>query len=170
MTSKATFINDTSYVGGKTRWGTGEARFTVVEVLSSEGIRSNRFLPGDQIVVRLEYEAKKKLYSPTFWVGVMNKDEIKIFGTYYNKKRVGEYSIFDKGTLSCVIDSSPMRPGAYYVMAGIYGEFGDLAIDRIGRAAEFEIEPMNGNESDNYNGYGADGTVNLSHRWEIGTE
>ncbi|MCX5815337.1 MAG: ABC transporter ATP-binding protein [Proteobacteria bacterium] len=165
MTSKSTFINDTSYVGGKTRWGTGEVRFTAVEVLNSEGVRSNRFQPGDKIVVKLEYEADKKIYSPTFWVGLMNKDEIKVFGTYYNKNRVGEYSIDNRGSLSCVIDSLPMRPGVYYVMAGIYGEFGDLAIDRIGRAAEFEIEPMNGNDYDNYNGYGADGAVNLSHQW-----
>ncbi len=167
MTSKSTFINDTSYVGGKTRWGTSEARFTKVEVLNAEGIRSNRFLPGDKIVVRLEYEAYQKIDSPTFWIGLMNKDEIKVFGTYYNKNRVGEYSINGKGSLSCVIDSLPIRPGAYYVMVGIYGEFGDLAIDRIGRAAEFEIEPVNGNEFDDYNGYGAEGAVNLPHQWEL---
>ena len=165
MTSKSTFINDVKYCGGTTRWGTGEARFTKVEVLNAKGVRVNRFLPGDKIIVRLEYEANKKIDSPTFWVGLMNKDGIEIFGTLYNKNRVGEYSINDKGSLSCVIDSVPMRPGAYYVMVGIYGEFGDLAIDRIGRAAEFEIEPMHGNEYENYNGYGGEGAVNLSHQW-----
>ncbi len=165
MTTKSTFINDTSYVGGKTRWGTGEARFTKVEVLNAKGVRVDRIHAGDKIVVRLEYEAFQKIDSPTFWIGLMNKDEIKVFGTYYNKNRVGEYAVNGKGSLSCVIDSLPMRPGPYYVMAGIYGDIGDLAIDRIGRVAEFKIESMNGNEYDDYNGYGAEGAVNLPHRW-----
>lgn len=165
MTSKSQFVHDTSYKDGKTRWGTGEARFTNVEVLNSEGTRADSFIPGDEITVRLEYNANKRIDSPVFWVGIINDDEVKVFGTYYNKERVGEYFIKGKGALNCTIDSRLMRPGNYYIMVGIYGEMGDLAIDRIGRAKVLKIK--NTKESFNaYNNYGAPGIVNFRHKWE----
>ena len=167
MTSKSTFVNDTSYVSDKTRWGTGEARFTNIGVFNSEGKRTHSFTPGDEIVIKLDFEAYKRLDCPIFWVGLFNTDEVKVFGTYYNKKRAGEYSVEDKGHLSCSINSLSLKPGIYYVMVGIYGEVGDLAIDRIGRAEEFEIEFKYRDDLKQYHGYGAEGVVNLPHQWEF---
>lgn len=167
MTSRSEFVNDTSYVGGKTRWGTGEARFTDIEVLNTKNEKADQFTAGDEIIVRLEYESYKKINSPVFWVGIFNEEEIKVFGTYYNKERVGKYSIEGKGKLICTIDSFLMRPGNYYVMVGIYGEIGSLAIDRIGRASVFKVNSSNKKEEyEKYYGYGAQGTVNFPHEWD----
>jgi len=166
MTSKSQFVQDTSYVGGKTRWGTGEARFTNVELLNSEGKRADIFVPGDEITVRLEYEANKRIDSPVFWVGIINDDEVKVFGSYYNKERVGEYLIKGKGALNCMLDSCLMRPGNYYVMVGIYGEVGDLAIDRIGKACTITILDKKKKGFEKYYGYGAQGLINIPNRWE----
>lgn len=169
MASKSQFVNDISYVGGKTRWGTGEARFTSVKVLNSKGAEVDSFTPGDKVTIRLEYEAYKEIVSPVFWVGLFNEDEVRIFGSYCNKERVGEYSINGKGKLECVIDSLLMRPGNYYVMVGIYGEVGNLAIDRIGRACVFTVIHRNDSTFEKYNGYGALGVVNFQHTWRKGT-
>lgn len=166
MTSKSQFVNDISYVGGETRWGTGEAKFTKVEVLNSKGVESDSFTPGDEITVRLDYEAYKAIDSPVFWVGLFNEDKVRVFGTYYNKERVGEYSIDYKGVLSCSIDTHLMRPGNYYVMIGIYGEVGNLAIDRIGRAATFKISDEKVDGFQKYDGYGAPAVINLPHEWK----
>jgi len=166
MNSKSEFSGDTSYAGGKTRWGTGEARFTNVEVLNSESKKADIFAPGDEITVRLEYEANKRIDSPVFWIGIINDDEIKVFGSYYNKERVGKYFIKGKGALNCTIDSLLMRPGNYYIMVGIYGELGDLAIDRIGRACTFTIRDEKVDGFEKYYGCGAPGIVNFSHIWE----
>ena len=119
--------------------------------------------PGDEVTIRLEYEAYKRFDSPVFWIGIINSDEIKIFGSYYNKDRVGKYSVNGQGVLSCSIDTHLMRPGVYYVMVGIYGALGDLAIDRIGRAAVFRINNVKIDGFDSYDGYGAPGVVNLPH-------
>jgi lipopolysaccharide transport system ATP-binding protein len=165
MTSKTQFVQDTSYIDGKTRWGTGEVRFTNVELLNSEGKRTNIFAPGDEITVRLEYKANKRINSPVFWVGIINDNEVKVFGSYYNKERVGEYFIKGKGALNCKIDSRLMRPGSYYVMAGIYGEVGNLAIDRIGRACTFTIRDEKVGDFERLYGYGAPGVINIRHEW-----
>jgi len=166
MTSKSQFIQDTSYKDGKTRWGTGEARFTNVDLLNSKGEKANKFAPGDEITVRLEYKADKRIDSPVFWVGIVNDDEVRVFGTFYNKERVGEYSIKGEGTLDCTIDPSLMRPGNYNIMVGIYGVVGDLAIDRIGRVAVFIINDDRLARVEKNHGYGAEGVINLPHQWK----
>jgi len=164
MTSKSQFVQDTSYIGGKTHWGTGEARFTNVELLNSEGKKADIFVPGDEITVRLEYKANKRIDSPVFWIGIINDDEVKVFGSHYNKERVGEYIIKEKGALNCTIDTRLLRPGNYYVMVGVYGEFG-LAYDRIGRACTMTIMYKKKKGYEKYYGYGAPGIVNLPHKW-----
>ncbi|MGR3303194.1 MAG: Wzt carbohydrate-binding domain-containing protein [Candidatus Scalindua sp.] len=165
MTSKSEFPGDTSYTDGKTRWGTGEARFTNIMVLNSKGVEAESFAPGDEITVRLEYEAYKEIDSPVFWVGLFNEDAVKVFGTYYNKDRVGKYSVNGQGVLSCSIDTHLMRPGTYYVMIGVYGEVGDIPFDRIGRAGVFRINNVKIDGFESYYGYGAPGVVNLPHQW-----
>lgn len=165
MTSKSQFSGDTSYIHGETRWGTGEARFTNIEVLNSKNKKVELFTPGEEVTIRLEYVAYKKIDCPVFWVGLFNDEEVRIFGTHYNKSRVGKYSINAKGVLVCSIDTFLMRPGVYYVMVGIFGEVGNLAIDRIGRAAVFRINDERIVGFEKYHGYGAPGYVNLLHRW-----
>lgn len=166
MSSKSQFVNDITYVDGKTRWGTGEARFIDIKVLNQEGESKNSFMPGEEITIRLEYEAHKRIESPVFWVGLLNDDEVRVFGSYFNKKRIGRYSIEGKGILECKIDSLLMRPGNYYIMVGVYGEFGNLAIDRIGRAAVFRINDNKIEGFEKYHGYGAKGIINLPHQWK----
>ncbi len=166
MTSKSEFPGDTSYIGGKTRWGTGEARFTNVEVFNSKGEKSHNFITGDEITIRLEYEFYKKIDSPTIAVSIVNDDGVNIFVTYYSKDRGGKYSINGKGAINCTIDSHPMRSGIYYVIIGIYGEVGNLAIDRLGRAAVFRIKQEKNEGLEEYHTYGESGVINLSHVWK----
>jgi len=167
MTSKSQFIGDTSYKGGKTRWGTGEAKFTNVELLNSEGKKAASFVPGDEIRVKLEYEAYEKIDSPAFWVGIINDGGVTVFGSYYNKERVGEYLIDEgEGVIECTIDSTLMRPGNYSVMVGIAGELGTLMIDRIGKATEFFIKPNKPDGFEKFYNYGAPGLCNFFHEWE----
>ena len=82
MTSKSQFVNDISYVGGETRWGTGEAKFINVEVLNSKSEKTDIFNPGDEITIRLQNEAYKEIDSPVYGVGIFNEDEVKVFGSY----------------------------------------------------------------------------------------
>ena len=165
MTSKSQFVQDTSYVGGKTRWGTGEARFTKVEVLDSGGKKADSFIPGDEVIVRMVYEANNKIESPEFWVALFNDEGVKIFGTFYNRERVGKYNIKGKGTIYCNIESTQLRPGEYSVMVGIFGEIGDIAIDRIGKACIFTIRDEKVKDFEKLYGYGAPGVINIQHKW-----
>ena len=58
-----------------------------------------------------------------------------------------------------------MRPSNYYIMVGIYGNIGDLAIDRIGRACTFTIRDEKVKDFERLYGYGAPGVINIRHEW-----
>lgn len=169
MTSKSQFIHDIAYIGSKTRWGTGEARFINVEVQNINGKNIDTFSVGDKVTIKLEYEAYKKIENPVFWIGIFNNDAIEIFGSFFNKKKGGRYTIDGKGTLKCVIDTYLLKPGIYYIMAGIYGELGELAIDRIGRACTFKIKHSTDEILKGYNNFDTTGVVYLPHEWELET-
>ena len=168
MTSKFKFSGSTSYVGGKTRWGTGEARFTNIRIFDSKGHEETTFHAGDEATIQLEIETYKKLISPTIWIALFNDDEVRIFGTYYNKDRVGEYNVEGRIKTECTIELANIQAGLYHIMVGIYGDLGNIAYDRIGRAASFTISKNNTEKFEDYNGYGANkGVVNLFHKWNV---
>jgi len=168
MTSNLQYIHDDSYMGGKTRWGTGEAKFINVDTLNIMYQKVNNYSAGDKMIVRLEYEAYEKINSPEFAVALFNNDGIKIFGSFYNKNRIGEYFINGRGVLDCIIDTISLRPGSYCLAVGINVEIGSLSLDRIGRAAVFTIDSKRRKELENYDNYGASGIINMSHEWRAG--
>jgi len=167
MSSKSLFLNDLSYIEGKTRWGTGEARFTNVEVLNLKGEKETEFTAGTKVIVRLEYEAYEQIASPKFAVIVFNDKADKVFGSYYNKERMGPYFVEGCGILECVIDTISMKQGTYYVTVSFDVELGNLTFDAIGKAARFSILANNRTTKaqGGYNSYGAPGLVNMLHEW-----
>lgn len=166
MEKKTEFIHDCNYVGQKTRWGTGEVTFKKVTIQDSKGDDSDAFLVGDEMRVRLEFEAIKKIVSPILWVGIVDENENKVAGSYYNKQRVGDYELKGNGIIECTFENLLMSPGTYYLMVGIYDEHNVIAYDRIGRAHTFRIEYDHGSRFEKYHTYGAPSIVCLANRWE----
>jgi len=167
MSSKLQYVGDNSYIGGRTRWGTGEAKITNVKVLNSNGKRQDKFVIGDEINIRLEYLTNEKIDSPTFEISIFNIDETLLFCSHYNKDRVGRYSISGSGILECVFNTTAMVPGNYYVTVDIMVEFGDLSYDRIGRAAVFVINKRKVEGFDKYDGFCSLGVINMPHEWNM---
>jgi len=165
MSSTLQFI-DESYINGKTRWGTGEARFTSVEVLNSNGERQNEFTAGNEIFIRLEYTAYEKIESPIFEVTLLNDDGIRIFSSFYSEKRVGQYSINGSGIIECTINTISMQAGTYYVVADLH-QIGVISYDRIGRAAVFVINKRKVEGFDKYDGFCSLGVINMPHEWNM---
>ena len=163
MTAKSQYLN-TDKIGKSARWGTGEARCKSIEILNLDGKKTSEFIAGDLVRIRFEYEAKQKIDSPVFYIGVFNDNDDKIFGSYYNKERANPYSIKGNGVLECTIDTRLFRSGIYYVMPAISGEIGTLSMDAWMRAASFVIHKNK--LLTNYDGYGAPGIVNMPHEWK----
>jgi hypothetical protein len=140
-----------------------------VKVFNSNNQESDKFSFGEEMRIRLEFKTDRKIESPVFWIGIMNDNEIKIAGTYYNKDRIGPYMVEGKMALECIFNSLSLRPGIYHLMVGAYDEYGLIAYDRIGRAHTFKVDSDYSNGFENYKGYGADGMVDFANEWKMVT-
>jgi len=166
MSSKLQYTGDISYIGGRTRWGTGQVKITKVVLLNLNGKEQDKFAIGDKINIRLEYLANEKIDNPTFEISIFNIDETLLFCSHYNISRAGQYSIIGRGILECDLDTIAMVPGNYYVTVDIMVEIGDLSYDRIGRAAVFSIIEGEGQCLNNkYQGFSDQGVINMPHEW-----
>ena len=165
MSSKFEYTGDTSYVGSMTRWGTGEAKFERIEILSTNGRKKNEFRAGEEIIIRLEYKTYEKINSPIFRIIISNSDGIEIFSSHYSKDRVGRYSVDGRGILECLINTISMRPGNYYVTVDLVVELDGLSYDRIGRAAVFVINRRTEKGIDKYECYSPRGIIDMPHEW-----
>jgi len=167
MQQKSEFINDCKFIGQQTRWGTGEIKFKNVSLLNFNNQEVDSFSVEDEIKVKLEFETNKKIKSPTFWVGIINDDEVKVAGVYYNKERVGDYFVEGEGSLECFLKKILLRPGKYHLMVGVYDEYCSIAYDRIGKIKSFNVVSNYQDNFKKYSGYGADGVVDIENDWKF---
>ncbi len=166
MTSKSEFVHDISYVGSKTRWGTGEIRFTDVRVTNDKDKQRNSFPVGEQICIEATYESYQVIDTPVFWIGILNSEETWVTGFVLNEENVnGKIRLQGKGSIKCSFESEHLYPGSYYVVVAVFDRFKNLAFDRLGNAAEFELIDDRYNCQD-YREPHWKGAINLPHRWE----
>lgn len=64
-----------------TRWGSGEVVMKEVRILDSDGQEKTSFLNTEPIVIRIRYQAKKKLDDVVFGVAIYRNDQTYIYGT-----------------------------------------------------------------------------------------
>ncbi len=165
MTSKSQLVNDTSYVGGKTRWGSGEITIEKIELINTKGEVSNTFIRGEDIKIKINYKVQKKVEPPIFWLWISNTDEVKIVGFCYNELAKRKVCINKGGILECKFKMMDVFEGNYFLMVGIYDEISTTAYDRIGRSATFSIKYPNNEFSNNiYKGYILDFPCSWKHK------
>jgi ABC-type polysaccharide/polyol phosphate transport system ATPase subunit len=162
MTSKSKFMMDVSYKDSRTRWGTGEVRFQDIALINPEGASTRNFLSGEEIKVKLEFKAYKNILSPTFWLGLLDKDENWVSGFVFSKDNLKEkLSIEGRGCLECIFETKNLHPGTYYLTVGVFDEFGQSAYDRIGRFSKFNLA----GERESFSHTHWRGVVRLPNRW-----
>ncbi len=165
MSSQSQFIYDINYIKTRTRWGTGEAKITNVELLTSKGNRSVQFAQGEPIRIRVEYEAQREIKTPAFWVCIVNDDGVKISGTVFQQFIDEGKTIMGTGSVECRFDSKFMHPDTYHLMIGIFDKYGTLAYDRIGRSNTFQIKDNMSGERESCFSSEYSGLVGLPAQW-----
>ncbi len=168
MTSKKEFIHSISFTETETRWGTGEIVFKYIEVLNNKYENANTFFVNDTMIVRLTYNAYKPITAPVFYVGILNMDEVWITGTTLSKETLGEgFLVEGEGKLECCFENLAIQPGQYCLQVGIFGEFSDIAYDRIGGINRFTVLDRKWDTSESYRGYEWNGVARIPNRWKI---
>lgn len=126
------------------RIGTGEIRYTGIEFLCSERKPRKLYRPGDSIVIRLYFHAKRHIQKPNF--GLELYTGTGTFLTSINTWSAGlETSVLPtgEGNIELEVDSLNLMPGRYYISLWLDGV--RVHYDRLDYCATLDVE-----ESDYY--------------------
>jgi len=129
-----------------------------VEILQQDGGKSKFFKTGDKLIIRIYYEAKKKIEKPVFGVALHSQDGTHITGP--NTKAAGYQieNIEGKGYLDYVIEDLPFLSGTFLVTVGIFNNNVNLVYDFIDKGTGFKVIPA---RTDSY------GLLKLRESWRL---
>lgn len=123
-----------------TRWGTGEAQITHVELLDLNREKVEFGRTGDPLVIRMYYEAHKALSNVIFGVAVFHHQTgVHLTGT--NQRRAGSSIpvLEGAGFVEYIIDRLPLLEGTYDISVGINDWTEQREIDRWQKPLRFDV-------------------------------
>ncbi len=152
------------FTGIASRGGNGAVRFTGIEFLDAEGRPNNLVRSGDEMRVRLHFDAREEIHQPHF--GVMVYSDMGALVTTFSTWAAGlEIPALapGRGQIDFTIDSLYLMPSRYYLTLWI-SSFGGVKYDHLDHCVALDLEP-----SDPYGtGKGIErkfGVVYVTGRW-----
>lgn len=91
------------------------ARITNVAVYDGENHQKDTFALGESISVKVDFEAKQKIESPIFWVGIIRADEVLCCSSNTKEENCRVDSILGKGTIEINFGRLNLGPGIYVI-------------------------------------------------------
>jgi len=126
------------------RWTTGDVQITGVTFVNDEGVETGIFETGKPLLIRVKYEARKRLEQPIFGLALYTQGGVHLNGP--NTRFSGLEIPFVEGTghVDYRIDDLPLLAGIYDVTVAVTGkEMVDL-LDHQHRAYTFAVQPTPG--------------------------
>ncbi len=128
----------------ETRGGSGDARFTTVELVGPSGQPTEVFQPGEPIRVRATYRAFRPLERPVFRFAIRApRQGVTICAADTDASDVPDL-VDGEGVVEATFDAPPLQPGLYSVALSILGPDGIALYDSLGVAADFMVPAVGG--------------------------
>ena len=140
------------------RWGSGEVRIERAELLSGDDRPTSIFRCGEKFVVRIWYNAPRKVESPAFGISMYDQAGNRLNGPNTVWSKAAPTSIQGRGAIEYVVDELPLLSGRYDLTVAIYDQLVSHPYDHWHRMATFTVVPGNHEQQD--------GVVYIPCRWE----
>jgi ABC-type polysaccharide/polyol phosphate transport system ATPase subunit len=128
----------------ETRGGSGDARFTAVELLDAAGRPTDVFQPGEPIRIRTEYRAFRPLERPIFRFAIRApRHGVTIFAADSHASDLPDL-IEGEGVIEATFEAPPLQPGLYSVALSILGPDCLALYDSLGVAGDFMVPAIGG--------------------------
>ncbi len=146
--------------GVGTRWGSGEARIALIEVLGDDGNPTTNVHTGDRVTFRFHYDASEPISNPVFGLGIHNVDGVHVTAPNTREAGVLVESIKGTGIVDLVVDRLMLLPGTYDLSAALADHAALHFYDFRHRAHRFDVGPGTPHET-----YG--GVMSLGGHWQL---
>lgn len=101
-------------------WGTGEAKIAGVEFFDKTGAATDKFMWGELLDVRIDYETSMQLNEPVFGFAISDEDGHLIYGNNTQLENFPVGSINGRGSLTLRINELAMATGTYLFSFSIH--------------------------------------------------
>ena len=123
------------------RWGSREVELEGVELLDAAAKPRRAFVTGEEITLRLHYQAHQRIEQPQFGLAIHHESGAQVSGPNNVFSGYEVRSIEGSGYMDYRIPELPLLPGRYLVTAAIHDYEGLHAYDVRRYCAEFIIVP-----------------------------
>lgn len=145
---------------GKVRWGSGEALVERVEVLDSEGQPADYLVStGDQLTLRLHYNAAQRIDKPVFGFSMESIDGTYLWGNNTRDLEFYVDHIEGRGAVDLTIPRLNLQPGQFVFHGSIVNTTTEHVYDYVREAAAIGVKRGTPFESGGY--------VILDGRWSM---
>ena len=121
------------------RGGTGEVRYTAVELYDAENRATGLIAPGDMLVVRASYRAEHPVKRPSFQMAVVDVDTGVVVTTASTTASDIPEIVTGEGTLECRFERLPLRPRQYVLRLSVTDEFQLASYDVVTAGPRFAV-------------------------------
>lgn len=121
------------------RGGTGEVRYTAVELFDATGQATGLIPSGDTLVVRASYRAEQAVRRPSFQVAIVDVDTGVIVTTATTSDVDVPGMVDGEGTVECRFGRVPLRPRQYVLRLSITDELQLASYDVVTAGPRFSV-------------------------------
>lgn len=151
---------DRSVVSAGQRWGSGEIRFSSVQLLDENGTPSNLFKANEAFTVCMEWESSEPIENPQFGLSIYRTgDAVQLNSPTTNGAGIDLGMVNGHGEINYHVDTIPLLPGVYHLNVSIHDKMGVHTFDFIDKCQVIEITFADIQEQ-----YGF---LSLPAKWEI---
>jgi ABC-type polysaccharide/polyol phosphate transport system ATPase subunit len=146
------------------RGGTGEVRYTQVDVLNGDLQPASRVVEGGPLIVRAEYDAAQAVASPVFQVAIIDVDTGLIVATATSSASDVPKVVDGRGVIRCVFDALPLKRRQYVLRLAITDSHQLVSYDVVTAGPRFAV--VAGGSLASSASEDDDGLVALPYRFE----
>ena len=122
------------------RWGSGEVEITEVRFLDAQGRERRAFKTGEQMVVRLRYQAHTEVQQPVFGLAIYASDGVQINGPNTKLSDYTVESVEGAGEIDYIVDVLPLLEGTYELSVAVHDQDGLHTYDHQHRMHTFIVQ------------------------------
>ncbi|HEX2054000.1 MAG TPA: ABC transporter ATP-binding protein [Actinomycetota bacterium] len=129
------------------RWGTGEATISSVELLDGSGMQVDRIAAGEEVALRMVFDFKERVEYPIAGFLLTTDEGAEVFGTNTLSRRI-ETAVFEAGDRAEVVfrQKLDLLPGRYMFSVALAASDGSEPIDYWRDCLYFRIRGASGDK------------------------
>jgi ABC-type polysaccharide/polyol phosphate transport system ATPase subunit len=146
------------------RGGTGEIRYTDIDIVDRNGRPVRVVREGGPLVVRAAYDLSTRVTSPVFQIAIVDVDTGLVVATATSSRGDGPAALDSAGVVDCTFESLPLRARQYVLRLTITDALQLVSYDVVAAGPRFAVVAADG--LGGQSGDDADGIVTLPYRFE----